>query len=72
MDLALLNKLDELVSRRDASRSGMIRAAVEAYLKEAMRDELERAEIEAYRKLPPRKGEFPPSDRSRWKLGDRW
>lgn len=49
----LIRLLDEEASRRNVSRSAVIRAAIEAFLAGGREAELTRQIVDGYRRLPP-------------------
>lgn len=68
----LLARLDEEVKLNGQNRSALVRAALGEHLRKLLRQRWVREEIEAYRRKPIRKGEFPPPDDTGWNFGDRW
>lgn len=49
---ALLARLDERAARESLSRSALIRAAIESYLKDDLAAEVDRRILEAYTRIP--------------------
>lgn len=72
IDEDLLRKLDVEVRRERKSRSSLIRDAVSERLRSGLRKRLDEACVEAYRRRPVRKGEFPEPVPNDWDFGDRW
>lgn len=48
----LLAALDQYAAQAGRSRSEVIRAAVETYLEEVLQDEIDRAIVDGYRRIP--------------------
>lgn len=62
MDSALLEAVDEAMRELDVSRSALIRAALEEYLRQVRRRRLERQHAEGYARTPQVAEEYEPWD----------
>lgn len=59
----LLRRLDERAAREDRSRSALIRDAIEAFLADDARAEIDRRIVEGYERIPESEAELASAER---------